>query len=204
MKPDNSVSIVDLDGTLINGNSFTMFCRFCLKSFPGLSPAISAVALVRKLRIISHGKAKQLILKIVSGHMTHDHIQRFVNELNGILRHDVLESIVDSKVKILATAAPSIYAVPYAEMLGFDLVSATETGGPENCESEKLASLYDMGVIFSENSMVYTDHSDDIPLLHANSEGSNILVYPSEESLQKIKGAIPKIKFSLFTPVTPA
>lgn len=132
--------------------------------------------------------------------MTHAHIQCFVNELNGILRHEVLESIADSKVKILATAAPSMYAVPYAKALGFDLVSATEPGGPENCESEKLASLYNMGVIFSENSMVYTDHSDDIPLLHANSKGSNILVHPSEKSLTKIKEAIPEIKFSILTP----
>lgn len=204
MEPDKSVSIVDLDGTLINGNSFTRFCRFCLKSFPDLLPAISAVVIIRKLRIIGHGKAKQQILRIVSGRMTHNYIQRFVNELNALLRRDILESIADSNVKILATAAPSIYAVPYAKALGFDLVSATEPGGPENCRSEKVASLYGMGVIFSDNSTVYTDHYDDIPLLHANSQGRNILVYPSEKSLQKIKETIPKIKFSLFAPVTPA
>ena len=78
--------------------------------------------------------------------------------------------------RVLATAAPSIYAVPLAEKLGIGECVATEPGCGENMGELKLRNVQKAGVVFSSDTVVITDHYDDLPLLRANADGRNYIV----------------------------
>ncbi|MDE6370621.1 MAG: hypothetical protein K2K92_03935, partial [Duncaniella sp.] len=53
-------AIIDLDGTLIAGNSFTMYVKRIFRC----RPKVVLWARLRKLRLRSHAKAKQEIMSI--------------------------------------------------------------------------------------------------------------------------------------------
>jgi phosphoserine phosphatase len=170
--------IIDLDGTLIDGNSFTMYVKYCFTHMTVSSIRIAGVVLLRKLRLISHFKAKQRIMRITAPRLTNTQLSRFLVKLNSHVR-PMFATLLHRKdgTFYLATAAPREYAEPFAHMLGFDAVVATDCDSDSDCRGyEKVERLLELGVTFDENVTVYTDHEDDRPLMSMNAKGVTWLV----------------------------
>lgn len=170
------VAVVDLDGTLLRCNSFTEFVKFIFRRKPSLRFQLALIVLRRKLRLLSHSEAKQHILHLVAGKLHGGDINSFITRLHRYLNDDVVAFVSSCPKKLLATAAPALYARPLGDSLGFDEVVATEIGGDENKGEKKLDSVRKSGVTFGPGVAVVSDHSDDMPLFRANRDGINILV----------------------------
>lgn len=154
-------AIIDLDGTLIAGNSFTMYVKRIFLTRPKVLPWV----ILRKLRLISHAKAKQEIMRIGASEAA---MTRFVTELAGMARPEVIALAADCEIRVLATAAPEAYALPLGRMLGFTHVLATSIGGRENKGAEKCRRVAELlAKLRAEAAKVATDHEDDMPLIEA-------------------------------------
>lgn len=186
---NSGIIIIDLDGTLIEGNSFTMFVKYCVRAFPRLAPAILTTVMLRKMRLISHFKAKHLIMRTVSPHLTVQKLHPFLETLFQRIRPYFSKLLSRACCDTyLATAAPTEYAVPLGKMAGFGLVCATDCGSGKECRGEeKVHQLETAGVVFSRDTHVYTDHRDDLPLMEANRRGVNHLVNPDAATILATK-----------------
>lgn len=179
--------IVDLDGTLVDCNSFTEFVKFLFSRFSGTRIRLIGIVLSRKMRFISHHQAKQRIISIAYSMIGDKDIDEFTDFLTERVNTKVLDLIRDKSNIVLATAAPCIYVKRFAEKTGIDSVSATMPGRLENNGCRKVESLLRMGVEFDRNTVVITDHVDDLPLLQANKFGSNYIIRPSRRTLRALR-----------------
>lgn len=192
---ENKAVVVDLDGTLIRGNSMVMFCRWAVgrmiaRARFGAAMSVMMWIAARKCRLTSHARMKQAILKRCEGKFSDNEIEEFIaGKLDGIVNEKVLRISRESGyVQILATAAPALYSKPFGRRLGFDHTLATEysaTAFIENCGINKLESVYRLlSDIGAELDIVITDHPDDTPLLRAN-RGLNYIVDGDNVTIQK-------------------
>lgn len=181
--------IVDLDGTLVDCNSFTEFVKFMFRRYPRERWRLLAIVLKRKLRLISHHKAKEKIVEIAQGVMREDAVNDFVVFLLKRVRPLLRNRLQTGERVILATAAPSLYAYPLASALGITEVCATVPEKEENNGERKLRNVERLGVIFAPDTTVITDHYDDLPLLRRNHSGINILVNPDSSTLMHLQMA---------------
>lgn len=179
--------IVDLDGTLVDCNSFTEFVKFLFKHCPAARFPLIKIVACRKLRIISHHAAKERIIPLAADLLSTDDIKEFVDFLCSRINPKVKEFIADAREICLATAAPEIYASVFASEVGIFQFNATVQGIPENKGKHKLDNLLNSGIVFDENTIVITDHGDDLPLLKANWRGVNYIVNPSRRSLEALR-----------------
>lgn len=179
--------VVDLDGTLVDCNSFTEFVRFIFRRYPGLRFRLGLVVLVRKIKFISHHQAKGKIVSLASRVMSDKDIDDFIQFLYGKVNNKVLEIIKGDDNVILATAAPEMYAAVFADKMGIGKVSSTIAGCQENKGARKEMDVREKMGGFTEKTIVITDHMDDLPLLRANRDGVNYLVKPSRRSLDMIR-----------------
>lgn len=178
--------VVDLDGTLIRGNSMILFCRWAVWRMFARGQIVTAISMLswisaRILRLTSHSRMKKAILKRCEGKFTEKEIDAFLSHnLDGIVNQKVLQIARESDyIRVLATAAPALYSKPFGRKLGFYHVLATEydkTRFNENIGDRKLESVNRLlSEIGAEMAIVITDHDDDAPLLRAN-RGRNYLV----------------------------
>lgn len=181
------MTIVDLDGTLVDCNSFTEFVKFLFKRFPAARFPLIKIVVCRKLRMMSHHAAKERIVPLAADLLSPSDIKEFVKILCDKVNPKVKEIIADAKEICLATAAPEIYASIFASEVGISQFTATVQGNPENKGTHKLDNLLNSGIIFDENTIVITDHRDDLPLLKANCRGVNYIVNPSRRSLEALR-----------------
>lgn len=183
--------IIDLDGTLLDCNSFVEFVKFLIPRHPYILKDI----LLRKLRFISHAEVKNRILQMK---LPVDELTQFVNRLLPHVRTDLLNMFKDKPV-ILASAAPDCYLSILADRLAIKHHIGTLANMAEARGGIKRDLVIGM---LSQNNMkigtVVTDHYDDLPLLEYNSSmgGSNILVYPSLKTKNILCSH--QIAFSLF------
>lgn len=175
--------IVDLDGTLVDCNSFTEFVKFLFRRYPQLRWRLASVVLKRKLRLISHHDAKERVVALAEKCVDEKALADFSEQLLHHVRQSLRDRIEKADRVILATAAPALYAVPFASMLGISEVCATEPGRGENKGERKLRDVERRGARFNSETVVITDHYDDLPLLKRNSAGKNILINPSAATL---------------------
>lgn len=169
-------AVIDLDGTLVRCNSFTEFVKFLFCRLPSRRLEIIGIVLLRKLRLISHHEAKERIVAIAECTLSDADIDEFAESLTGYVNPEVMEMVAEAERKILATAAPEIYVRAFAVKMNIPEYTATRKGYEENKGTVKLESVKKMGVVFGEGTLVITDHSDDHPLMVANSEGINRLI----------------------------
>ena len=115
-----------------------------------------------------------------------EEIDRFVDFLTGYTRRELLESYQNGdNMIVLATAAPDIYAIRFANKLGINYVCATTKDGQENKGVVKLEGVQKL--LADENlilSAVITDHEDDLPLLQFN---RHVRIYLYIRSNQRLK-----------------
>ncbi len=169
-------AVIDLDGTLVRCNSFTEFVKFLFRRLPSRRLAIIGIVFQRKLRQISHHQAKERIVAIAQSQLSDVDIDEFAESLTGYVNPEVMEMVSGAERKILATAAPEIYVRAFAAKMNIPEYTATRQGYEENKGTVKLESVKKMGVVFGEGTLVITDHSDDHPLMVANSGGINRLI----------------------------
>lgn len=187
MRKNGETLIIDLDGTLVDCNSFTEFVRYLFITVPKVRGRIAYIVALRKLRLISHHEAKRRIVAVASKVLEKRDIDYFVNKMISRVRPSLLRSLEVSGRVILATAAPEIYALPLASALGIREVTATTNESPENRGTTKLRNVERLGVKFDEETVVITDHHDDLPLLRSNQKGRNILINPDSATQMHLK-----------------
>lgn len=178
------VIVCDLDGTLVNTNSFTLFVKWAFKKFPFYSIPIGMLVAGRKMRLYSHAVAKRWILKLLRRRLGEREMLDYLSRLQKHLNPEVTGRVFaePASVKILASAAPALYAEPFAAMLGFGYVVATAIDGPECRGEEKVRRVETVltgSGISPKDVTVISDHRDDLPLFRWNRNGSNYLVIPS-------------------------
>lgn len=191
------LAVVDLDGTLLKGNSLRRFIPFLLRHLQSQRQFLATFKLLtlmalRSVRIISHRRMKHPIHRHAE-RMTREDMAQFISLLLGDIDMQLLDSLRASGSRLLlATAAPYPYSRPLAEVLGFDGCIATHytprLSDYEECRGERKAK---MALDFArhnqlEATMVVTDHSDDLPLLRLDNI-KRLLVNPSEKLTTALK-----------------
>lgn len=195
---------IDLDGTLINSNSFQDYLSYCgnvaMHRFK-LGIAISIVwwVMLRKLRLISHSRMKYALLQKTASFMSREgYLDLFVEQeltrINQTARQIMEPYRNRGHLLILTTASPALYAHPIAENLNLDLCCATllpsevVIGEWKECVKEqKVDALRRMLQVHkAELDVVITDHYDDLPLLNYNAKGRNIVVNASAQTRQML------------------
>lgn len=180
---------LDLDGTLVAGNTLHLYIKCGLKhsSFYKKMQICGWLAL-RALRIVSHPTMKFAILNIIKpDESMHNDFTGMVNER---LRTSVKSMISDFHRKgcivVLATAAPDIY-VPW--IWDGPYVATPVANNTEHVECRGLQKLNAIRTLMGEDDIlecVITDHIDDLPMLNAGAK-ENILVAPDKHTLATIK-----------------
>lgn len=189
-----SIVVVDLDGTLIKGNSLHVYIKCGLKKavldadIPVLFKILCALSL-RKLRLINHFKMKSIVLKAI---FPCEKIRvDFTKKINGLRRISLLRKLEQDKKEgktiILATAAPDIY-VPWI-WNGVYFASEVRNGKlMKECRGEEKALRVRTFADKSKGSVnaVYTDHYDDIPLMRL-SQDKVFLVEPDGNTRTRLE-----------------
>lgn len=178
IKLDKKIILIDLDGTFVSINTFHKWMKFlfieALKKLQLTAVMkIFNIILLRYTKRITHKKMKYMILEISEQIITQKQITDFVHTLAPYVNQELFNITQDnSKTTILATAAPLFYAKSIKELYQFDFVLATDdiTHIPwqENIREEKaknIKKLFDSNKWDFKNTILYTDHYDDMPLM---------------------------------------
>ncbi len=185
----NTLAVVDLDGTLIEGNSLRMFMRFLLRRLLKEHRWLTAMRLgalmgLRAMRLVSH-KAMKHPFHREAERLAPEALEEFVGMLVAEVNTGLLQQLRDSSCSLLlATAAPEAYSRPLAQRLGFTGCVATSfaphPGDYRECRAEQKVAMAQQ--FADENGfeikLAVTDHSDDLPLLRLNGI-DRILVNPA-------------------------
>lgn len=196
---------IDLDGTLLSTNTFRDYLSYCgsaaLHHFRfGICLSILWWVILRKLRLISHSRMKEVLLDRTAAFMTQQgRLDNFVEKEMTYLDTRVQQIMEPYRNRgyllILSTAAPAFYAHSIAEFLHIDLCCGTPLpsevviGKWQECVGEhKVVALTRLLQVHkAELDVVITDHSDDLPLLNYNTSGRNIVVGASPKALAAIQ-----------------
>lgn len=193
--------VIDLDGTLVATNTFRNYILFASKlslrqGRIDIAIGCTAPVVCRKLRLITHSCMKRLILRLTHRLMTDRHLETFASMVFSKVNTSVLEVCHEYHRKgytlILATAAPSAYAVKIARLAGIAHCIATPPAEtPGWMENKGIVKRDHVLQYLGDNdlslSVVITDHRDDLPLLKANNRGLNLLVAPNQKTLDAIR-----------------
>jgi len=211
------IYVVDLDGTLINGNSLNFFAVSLISTSLMVRNIYSLNALVkllftvakRKLRLCTHDDMKQVFQRIWSGFESRgykDILEGLVQEyLNKVLRVDVIDFIQSDKssgdIVLLATAAPSEYVDIIVSMIPvFDGYVATPRVNDgkwfHNISENKWMSIVESFDVYNKEIISFTDHVDDLPLI----ENSNqvYLFLPIAAEFKALRRRYTNINFKCF------
>ena len=188
-------TFVDLDGSLISGNSMHIF----MKLLPGLlmkrrapGAAIGAIwhTWLRSLHIISHSSMKWHLTKIARRHLQDsdwDNVAEIIAE--SINPH--VKDLVESRRQLgcltyIATAALEEYAIPLCRLLGYDGTVATKFSDNPTVYEEMKGYTKHNGIerILAKDNLrlesFITDHPDDLPTAAAY-PGLTIVVNPTQK-----------------------
>jgi len=199
------LAVFDFDGTIIPFNSFRLYIAYLpllflvSGDFSGFAAVVSLVCRKANKRI-SHLQFKRALVDLSAGVKNFG----FAKFLFCICRSNIKKEISLYKsigcTTCLSTAAPSNYANKVAEFLGVDQVFAYGDGrfsweeGVDNIGSTKLRNIdshFGSGCYVIE--VMYTDHSDDIPLLETAIR--KVVVKPRKEQYLKIVTLFPEAEF---------
>ena len=192
--------VIDLDGTLLQTNTFRDYLAFCGRCAAhafriDLMLSVAFWVTIRKLRIISHSTMKRHLMQRTSLFMQHkSRMDDFVEE-ELLLTNPRVKTLVEKyrnrgHLLVLASAAPEFYAKDLADNFRLDTCLATPLPSEvvignwhENVGEEKLHNLqrflrqYDASV-----DAIITDHEDDLPLLKAFSQATIYLANPTTQT----------------------
>lgn len=184
--------VVDLDGTLLRGNSFRLFIRFLASRLRArgrwmeLGSVVGLLA-ARRLRLISHVRMKHPIHLLALRLMSEADIEEFAAGLITYINIGLLDELRRLQREgwrtVLATAAPDFYIAPLCRRLGLDEWTATPAApgvaayGENRSDRKRDRALALAAERGWRIAAVATDHPDDLPLLRLPSV-RRILVGP--------------------------
>lgn len=189
--PSAAVMIFDLDGTVLNVNSFPLWVLFMLRgaaiSGSGWRRLRSAAEIAgiawllgqRKAGLIGHEELKRRLQLVWKAMVLGDGgvaAARFVARLQRHLRPSLAAVLSDARDgrhdAVLATAAPDDYAVPLGAAIGLAHVVATGSGRTRNQPGNVGPHKRDAVLRFLTRQgwqdrprLLFTDHPDDLPLM---------------------------------------
>lgn len=188
--------VVDLDGTLLNTNTFIHYIRFVFKEALKKGDFfragwISMLVCFRKVRLISsHEKLKEKILLCSKCYTDSQRMSKLATILLEYENKNTI-SILDryrtlGYSTILSSAAPNVYTDIIGKYYSFENVCSTEMPKDKDWhenvnEKKKMNTLTLLEMNNLELAVVVTDHYDDLPLLLIEKE-KNYVVNPSEKS----------------------
>lgn len=161
-----SLMAVDLDGTLLRGNSLHLYIRCGLRHGSlRCRLGIAAALLRRKLRLSSHLEMKRLVLDLIepTEALKADFISRAAAMHRPAVDAAIAAHTAAGGSVILASAAPETY-IPWiweGDFVATDAAAAVECRGTEKL-ARVLAYAQARGL---QLAAVLTDHPDDLPLL---------------------------------------
>lgn len=197
IRPRDPVTVVDLDGTYLNGNTLKIYFQCGIKFLitKGQLPkavTLMAYAIARRLRLITHIKLKKEILDILFPYP--EILPKFrktaLKKVNPKVAALINRNYQAGHKILLATAAPSFYV---KEIWSGDNIIATEYSLGDldliECKgNEKLRRVNEwISLHYCILDTVVSDHYDDAPLFAANTcsaAEANILVNPNRKTLR--------------------
>lgn len=191
--------VIDLDGTLININSFKSYIIYILKeTIKSINIHLFSYTifwvLLRKCRCISHEKMKFHILQITNKFMTQHRLQHFtlmylLPNINNEVHTFCKQYQAKGYYIYLSTAAPENYVKELFPYLNFDGYCASpmpqkkEKNWKENIRKQKyINTCLLLKKTNTQLAIMITDHYDDLPLLEIPKE-KNILVNPNNKTI---------------------
>jgi phosphoserine phosphatase len=205
------VWLFDLDGTVIDVNSFPMWVTEILVGglphlsvVPRMSVSVRCAAAIalRKILRESHAGFKRRLQRLWMDVTAADTAARAPDPLvERLLKHvrPSLQALLDDVAKgqvdaVLTTAAAAEYALPLARQLGFRHAIATPPGGredtPDNVGETKrdrtLAYLVAQGWV-SRPRIIFTDHRDDLPLIR---ECATLVWFGADDECEALSGEL--------------
>jgi phosphoserine phosphatase len=187
---DRAIVVVDLDGTLIPGNSFRAWMRHLtgwalLHGRPGIVVRMLALAAGRARGRLDHAGLKRGVL-LLSSEVPPEVADRFGRRLVRQVRPELWAAVTqdaDGRDVVLVTAAPALYLQQLGEELGAAAVIATpgvvDDAWRETVGQAKLDALMERFGTDVEIDVVYTDHPDDLPLVTRAHRA--VIVHPRAE-----------------------
>lgn len=186
-----SLTVTDLDGTYVRGNTLHIYIRCGMAqmvrrhSFGKLLRTFGLLAM-RRLHLVGHKTMKFGICGLID---PEDNSLRedFKARVEPMINTRVRDALKGHYARLLATAAPETYVPwiwdgPYVATRMNDNPCRTECRGEEKLR--RIKEFIEPGPPADPHTL-YTDHSDDIPLMHAFREV--VLVSPSERTLSDVR-----------------
>lgn len=186
MVEGRKVTVVDLDGTLVQGNTLHLYLRAAVRCLwwrrPLTALRVAMLMAARAARLIPHSTMKYGAARAVGAHPA------VIARLKGTAHFNpqVIKLLEERKVMgdtvLLATAAFTFYA---RELWNSELIGSDLAAGPsEECRGERKAAAVAayLRTHRANLSCVITDHHDDLPLLRLNPTGPNYLINPSKKT----------------------
>ena len=172
--PSAGLLAVDLDGTLIEVNSFPRFVKFLLLRLPREGRIVAAARLaaalaVRKTLGTPHARLKRVVCELAP-RIDAGAVEEWAAGLVARHEHRAVRSIVDAweGPRVLSTSAPEYYARYIGAAAGFGVVQGTRIDAAgrftENVGPTKVARMRSEG--FGDVDTAVSDDPDlDGPLL---------------------------------------
>lgn len=193
--PQTGATFVDLDGSLISGNSMHIF----MKHLPGLllkrhSPGAALSVLwwtwLRSLRLTSHTKMKWHLTKTSRSHLQESDWEYLAELISQSINPHVSDLVESRRQRgcqtYIATAALEEYVLPLCKKLGYEGIIATRFSDDHKEYVEMKGEEKHDGIeqlLVQENLRLesfITDHPDDLPTAKAYPR-LTIVVNPSQK-----------------------
>lgn len=199
--PLKGVTFVDLDGTLICGNSMHIFMKrlprvLMKRHAPGAAMSALWHIWLRSFRLINHRKMKWHLTKTARRHLDESDWEDLAQSIAQSVNPDVRD-LVESRRKIgcltyLATAAIEEYSLPLCRLLGYEGAIATKFADDQNDYAEMNGDAKRIGIekLLSEENLrlesFITDHPDDLPTAKAY-PNLTVVVNPTQKTADQFR-----------------
>jgi len=196
-----SATIVDLDGTYINGNTLKMYLTIGVKDLLrhgrlDKATAIVVLVAVRKLRLIDHESMKYRAIRLIAP------TTRVIKQMCDCVKkhiNDNVATFLDRRCQagdiiLMATAAPEFYVKWFWDG---NLIASPSDGPDCKGDIKRDAVSNWLAAKNAKPANFLTDHHDDLPL--AQISETVILVNPSEKTIEAFKSTCPEAKCRVLT-----
>ncbi len=187
------LTVVDLDGTYVRANTLHIYIKCGLRQmlvrrcFSRLFYSLGLI-FARCLRLVSHRTMKFGICRMIDA--TDEKLREvFAAKIRMLINDDIVKRIAKAPRVLLATAAPETYV---SWIWDGDFVATAMFDNPQavECRGEEKLRRVSEYAKNSEYAELYTDHEDDLPLMHKFQR--TILVNPSEKTIEVLEKSVLK------------
>ncbi|MEZ5690275.1 MAG: haloacid dehalogenase-like hydrolase [Rickettsiales bacterium] len=203
---NSPVFIIDLDETFLSVNSFPLWAKYFLfGKFDSLNFIRRNALRIKTLKLFAERKIfgrdhiyirdelHKLWQNIDDKTATRNVCVTLAEKIrpNMLSIHKMIkENEIDA---VLASAAASVYAEPFAGYAGFSHVLATQAGKPENRGEEKARRISEF--LTEKNwqdrkKIFFTDHLEDMPFIK---KCDQLMWFGKESEIEEIKSSAPEL-----------